>query len=160
MGPQAADTRTLVTLLHLRRIAEQSHARMDVVSEIIDVRNRELASVTRVEDFVVSNRLVSLMLAQASENPFLEAIFNDLLDEEGSEISLCPASLYVEIGAPSTFYDVAEAALRRGEVAIGHHRPSLHDDSGRGLAGVVVNPPRSAVTLYEADDRILVLARY
>jgi voltage-gated potassium channel Kch len=32
----------------------------------VDVRNRTLASVTNVNDFVVSNKLVSLMLAQAS----------------------------------------------------------------------------------------------
>ena len=40
-----------------------------------DVRNRELAEVTRTDDFVVSNKLVSLMLAQASENEHLAAIF-------------------------------------------------------------------------------------
>jgi voltage-gated potassium channel Kch len=159
MSAQAADTRTLVTLLHLRRIADQVGAQIDVVSEMIDVRNRELARVTRVEDFVVSNRLVSLMLARASENPYLEAIFNDLLDEEGSEISLRPAYNHVEIGAPTTFYDLVEYVLRRGEIAIGQHRPSLTDDSGRGLSGVVINLTRSSVTFYHADDRVIILAR-
>ena len=59
---------------------------MKVVSEMVDVRNRELAEVTRADDFVVSNKLVSLMLAQASENDALTAIFDDLLDEAGSEL--------------------------------------------------------------------------
>ena len=68
MDAQATDTRTLVTLLHLRKIAEAAGAHINVVSEMIDVRNRELAEVTRADDFVVSNKLVSLMLAQASEN--------------------------------------------------------------------------------------------
>ncbi|MEO7222421.1 MAG: hypothetical protein ABIY37_08105, partial [Devosia sp.] len=58
---QATDTRTLVTLLHLRKIAETAGARINVVSEMVDVRNRELAEVTRADDFVVSNKLVSLM---------------------------------------------------------------------------------------------------
>ena len=54
---QATDTRTLVTLLHLRKIAEDSGSHINVVSEMIDVRNRELAEVTRADDFIVSNKL-------------------------------------------------------------------------------------------------------
>lgn len=159
MAPQPADTRTLVTLLHLRQLAEAAGISLNVVSEMIDVRNRELARVTRVEDFVVSNRMVSLMLAQASENPYLEAIFQDLLNEEGVEICMRPLRDYASPGEGKTFFEIAETALRRGEVAIGHHRHALQDASGRGLGGVVINPARSAVTHYDADDRIIVLAR-
>ena len=75
MTPQPADTRTLVTLLQLRKIAEHAGRHISVVSEMTDVRNRELAEVTRADDFVVSNKLVSLMLAQASENERMAAIF-------------------------------------------------------------------------------------
>ena len=160
MDPQSADTRTLVTLLHLRRISEGAPERpMSVVSEMIDVRNRALAEVTRVDDFVVSNKLVSLMLAQASENEYLEAIFKDLLDEEGSEVCLKPASAYVPLGAPVSFYQVAAAAAARGEVAIGHHRPALAARSERGLGGVVVNPAKSEAIAYDPADRIIVIAR-
>ena len=35
---------------------------------MLDVRNRELAEVTQADDFIVSDKLVSLMLAQVSEN--------------------------------------------------------------------------------------------
>ena len=159
MAPQAADTRTLVSLLHLRRIAEESAGDIKVVSEMIDVRNRELAKVTRVEDFVVSNKLVSLMLAQASENEHLEAIFKDLLDEDGSEICMRPAQSYVALGEPQTFYDVARAAIGRGEVAIGHHLLARVDASGRGMGGIVVNPAKSESVTYSEGDRIIVLAR-
>ncbi len=159
MAAQPADTRTLVTLLHLRRVAEAADRSMSVVSEMIDVRNRALAEVTRVDDFVVSNKLVSLMLAQASENEHLEAIFKDLLDEEGSEICLKPASDYVPVGESSTFYAVASAAAARGEVAIGHHRAGGADDSGRGLGGVIVNPTKSEAITYSAEDRVIVIAR-
>jgi hypothetical protein len=126
---------------------------------MIDVRNRALAEVTRVDDFVVSNKLVSLMLAQASENEHLEAIFKDLLDEEGSEICLKPASDYVPVGAATSFYAVASAAAARGEVAIGHHRAGGSDGSGRGLGGIIVNPTKSDAVTYSAEDRIIVIAR-
>ena len=160
MDAQATDTRTLVTLLHLRKIAEQSQSRINVVSEMIDVRNRELAEVTRADDFVVSNKLVSLMLAQASENENIGAIFEDLLDEQGSQVCMRPADLYLELDHPMTFYTVIEACRQRGEVAIGHVRPREGDAADpRNLGGVVVNPKKSETLTYQAGDRIIVLAR-
>jgi voltage-gated potassium channel Kch len=159
LGPQQTDTRTLLTLLHLRKITEAAGVHVSVVSEMIDVRNRELAEVTRADDFVVSNRLVSLMLAQASENEYLAAIFADLLDEAGSEIYMRPAADYVATGRPVDFYTVSEAARRRGEVAIGYSRPRAGMADERKMGGVVVNPPKSVALSYEAQDRVVVLAR-
>jgi voltage-gated potassium channel Kch len=160
MDAQATDTRTLVTLLHLRKIAEAAGAHINVVSEMIDVRNRELAEVTRADDFVVSNKLVSLMLAQASENENIGAIFGDLLDEQGSEIVMRKADDYLELGQAMTFYTVTEACRRRGEVAIGYvrTRAGMSVDP-RNMGGVVINPKKSEALTYEAGDRIVVLAR-
>jgi voltage-gated potassium channel Kch len=160
MAAQPADTRTLVTLLHLRRIGEDRHKAINVVSEMIDVRNRELAEVAKIDDFVVSNKLVSLMLAQASENEHLEEIFKDLLDEEGSEICLRPASDYVRLGETLSFYEVTEAARQRGEVAIGHHVPAAASaDDARRMGGIVINVSKAEPLTYTANDRIVVLAR-
>jgi voltage-gated potassium channel Kch len=159
MAPQPADTRTLVTLLHLRTIAEQAGRHVSVVSEMIDVRNRELAEVTRADDFVVSNKLVSLMLAQASENETLSAIFGELLDEGGSEIYMRPMADYVAIDRPVTFFTVTEATRRRGEVAIGVHRHRDGQNDARKMGGVVVNPTKSEALTYEPGDRVIVLAR-
>ncbi|WP_449395863.1 CASTOR/POLLUX-related putative ion channel [Devosia riboflavina] len=155
LAPQPTDTRTLVTLLHLRKIAETTGRRVKVVSEMVDVRNRELAEVTRADDFVVSNKLVSLMLAQASENDALTAIFDDLLDEEGSELYMRPASDYVALGVPVNFYTVTETARLRGEVAIGYHRP--RPDAAAN--GILINPAKSATEVYSTEDRLIILAR-
>lgn len=155
LAPQPTDTGTLVTLLHLRKIAEASGHRVQVVSEMVDVRNRELAEVTRADDFVVSNKLVSLMLAQASENDALTAIFDDLLDEEGSELYMRPASDYVALGVPVTFYTVTDAARQRGEVAIGYHRPRPKAAAN----GIVINPVKSVAETYVEGDRLIILAR-
>jgi voltage-gated potassium channel Kch len=158
LAAQPTDTRTLVTLLHLRKIAEASGTKVNVVSEMIDVRNRELAEVTKADDFVVSNKLVSLMLAQASENQYLSAIFDDLLDEEGSEIYMRNVSDYVAIDKPVTFYTITEAARQRGEVALGYRRQRGGEDE-RNMGGVVVNPSKSQSLKYETGDKIIVLAR-
>jgi hypothetical protein len=128
-----------------------------VVSEMLDVRNRDLAEVTRADDFVVSDKLVALLLSQISENGALDDVFRDLFDPEGSELYLKPIADYVETGVPLDFYTVLEAARRRGEVAIGYRVAALADDGARAH-GVVVNPEKSAKVTFAAGDRVVVLA--
>jgi ion channel POLLUX/CASTOR len=156
---QAADTRTLVTLLHLRRIADAAGKHISVVSEMIDIRNRQLAEVTRADDFVVSNKLVSLMLAQASENEHLAAIFRELLDEQGAEIYMRPVEEYVPLEKAVNFYTIVEAARQRGETAFGHCRVRPGQDNARHLGGIELNPHKSQKVAYQAGDMIVVLAQ-
>jgi len=68
---------TLVTLLHLRDIEEKLGDSFSVVSEVLDARNQKLAEVTGTDDFIVSENLVSLLLAQLAENKALAAVFED-----------------------------------------------------------------------------------
>ena len=158
LAPQAADTRTLVTLLHLRKIADVQEKHISVVSEMIDVRNRELAEVSKADDFVVSNKLVSLMLSQASENAYMSAIFGNLLDEKGQEIYLRPVEDYVVTGKPVDFATVVLATRSRGEVAIGYRRLREGEADDRNLGGVVINPKKSDKVVFEPQDRIVVVA--
>ncbi len=156
LAPQPADTQTLVTLLHLREIATASGKRGILVSEMADIRNRQLAAITRADDFVVSNRLVSLMLAQASESEFTSAIFKDLLDEEGSEIYMRPIDAVVSTERPVDFYTITEACHRRGETAFGCCRPRGDKDNP---SGVKLNPDKGEALTYKTGDYIVVLAR-
>jgi voltage-gated potassium channel Kch len=157
MDVQRADGRTLVTLLHLRDIAEKQGHTFSIVSEMLDVRNRALAEVARADDFIVSDRLVSLYLAQVAENKALAAVFEDLFHPAGSEIFLRPASDYVVDGAEVDFYTIVEAAHRRFEVAIGYRR-GAQANSSHERYGVVVNPPKSERRVFAPEDRIIVLA--
>ncbi|WP_407572246.1 CASTOR/POLLUX-related putative ion channel [Deinococcus altitudinis] len=154
---QQADGRTLVTLLHLRDMASRAGQDYSIVSEMLDVRNRELAQVTQADDFIVSDRLVSLMMAQLSENSELKAVFDDLFRAEGSEIYLKPASDYVVLGQPLNFYTVLEAARRRGEVAIGYRLKSESNDPKLAY-GVHLNPRKPDTFTLSAQDRVIVLA--
>ena len=159
MAAQPADTTTLVTLLQLRKIADAAGQHIGIVSEMIDVRNRNLAAVTRADDFVVSNKLVSLMLAQASENELMAQIFDELLDEDGSEIYMRPVTDYIAIDRPVNFYTVTLAALIRGEVALGYSRAGASGQDLRAMGGVVVNPAKSDNVTFAAGDRLIILAR-
>ena len=120
---ERTDARTLVTLLHLRDIRERSGSRFSIVSEMQDVRNRALAEITRADDFIIGDQLVSLLLTQISENKALNAVFTDLFDPEGAELYLKPAQDYVRLDREVSFATVVEAARRRGEIAIGFRQP-------------------------------------
>ena len=154
---QEADARTLITLLHLREIAETAGRPFSIVSEMLDPRNRVLAEVARADDFIVGNRLVALLLAQVSENKELNAVFQDLFDPEGSEIYLKLASNYVTIGKPVNFYTVVESARRRGEIAIGYRIKAQSGDASKAY-GVAVNPKKSKSVTFAEWDRIIVIA--
>lgn len=157
LEPQEADAHTLITLLHLREISERSDHPFSIVSEMLDIRNRDLAEVARADDFIVSDKLTSLMMAQISENKALGPVFADLFDPDGSEIYLKHATDYVAAGEPVNFYTVVEAARRRGEVAIGYRCLADANDADKSY-GVVVNPDKSQTITFTEKDRVIVLA--
>jgi voltage-gated potassium channel Kch len=160
LDPRTADMRTLMTLLNLRRIADAAHRRIGVVAEMVAGRSRDLAELTGAVDFVVSSRLVSLMLARASVNADIAAVFADLLDEQGSEFHMRPAELYLELEQPMSFYTVTEACRQHGEVAVGYVKAAGAGsvDAHRDGA-VVVNPKKSEIVTFTLGDRLVVLAR-
>jgi len=157
MAAQRADAKTLITLLHLRDIADRLGVELNVVSEMMDDRNRELAEVTNADDFIVSEKLVSLMLSQVSENKQLREVFDTLFSSEGSEIYLRPAELYIAPGRSTDFYTVLEAARRVGETAIGYRVAAFAHD-GDAAYGVHVNPRKTDRVTFVPGDKIIVLA--
>lgn len=154
---RTADAQALLTLLHLRHIKAGAQASFSIVTEMADTRNRDLAAVTAADDFIVSDHLVSLILAQVSENRALRAILDDLFDPEGSEIYMKPVARYVETARPMTFYTVVEAARRLGEIAVGYRRWEHALDASRRF-GVVVNPDKSQPVTFASEDMIVVVA--
>lgn len=157
LDAQRADARTLITLLHLRDLAERRGAEFSIVSEMIDERNRQLAEVTRVDDVIVSDKIISLMLTQISENRELSQVFRELFSAGGSEIYLRPAGDYLAPGREANYATVVEAAQRRGECAIGYRLQAQADEPANEF-GVRINPPKSERLTLGEDDRVIVLA--
>lgn len=154
---QVADSRTLVTLLHLRDMEQKLDGKFSIVSEMGDDRNRQLAQVTQADDFIVSDKLLSLMTTQVSENPHLADVFGRLFDAGGSEIYLKPAELYVRAGHPLNFQTVLEAARLRGESAVGYRLAA--NAQAAPAYGIVLNPDKAASVTFAPDDRVIVLAK-
>ena len=157
LEPQEADAKTLVTLLHLRDMAEKDETPFSIVSEMLDLRNRELAEATQVDDFIVSEHLVSLMMSQLSEDGDLFDVFTDIFDPEGAEIYLKPINDYVALAEPVNFYTVVEAARRRGETAIGYRLVKEAGEAGKSY-GVHTNPKKSTEVVFTSEDKLIVIA--
>ena len=145
-----ADARTLLTLLafrHVRQHEDVGPVRM--VAELLDQRNAPLAVATGADDFIVSDELTSLMLAQLSERHELSQVFVDLFDRTGCSIELREALQYGAHKATS-FADVVATASSIGHSAIGYRRTASGD--------VVINPPKSAPLTLAIDDEVIVVA--
>lgn len=157
LDAEQADAQTLVTLLHLRDLCDRYQHTCQIVTEILDVRNQALAQVARPDDFVISEQLISLMLAQVAEQKSINVVLTELFSPEGSEIYLRPAAHYVTADRPVNFYTVVEAARQRGESAIGYRRKADANNIARSY-GVVINPPKDQLIEFQPQDAIIVLA--
>lgn len=154
--PQLADSRTLTTLLQLRDLEQRLGDQFSIVSEMADDRNRALAQVTQADDFIVSDKLLTLMMIQVSENPHLSTIFANLFDSAGSEIYLKPAGRYVRPGVHVNYQTIVEAARQRGESAIGY-RVAAESLQGPTF-GIHLNPDKAVVLTVRPGDSVIVLA--
>ena len=119
-----------------------------------DDRDRALAQLTRADDFVVSEQMVSLLMTQISENRHLESVFTDLFDPDGAEIYVRPASYYVRDVPGHTFATVVDSRPppRRGRDRLpdrrARRRPRRRAQPGQGPADAA----RSTASIVLAND--------
>ncbi len=157
-GREAPDDRTLVTLLLLRERERTSGVPVRVVTEMTDDRNRALAPVAVGADFIVSGKLVGLLMVQISQNWHLARLFEELLSPDGNTIHLKPASDYIRTGQRTPFATMVESASRRGECAIGYRSRDLgHPGIDHGVR---INPAKTETRRWNADDTVIVVARH
>lgn len=154
---QESDANTLVVLLQLRDISEKLNCRFSVVSEMMDFRNKKLAEVTKVNDFIVSEKLISLMLTQVSENKMINTVFEDLFDADGSELYIKKASKYIKPGSTVNYYTLVEAAKRKGEIVIGYVIAAEQKNAQKDY-GIYINPVKSTVVSLGEKDGLIVIA--
>ncbi|MBT2482399.1 NAD-binding lipoprotein [Streptomyces sp. ISL-94] len=150
------DDRTLVTLLHLRAIGDAADRELSLTTEMSDDGNRLLAPAREGADFIVSGRLISLLMTQISESPCLADVFEELFKAAGSELHLKPAADYVRTGREVAFATLVESARRRRECAVGYR---LRAQAATGPAyGVRLNPDKRQRVRFGEHDWLIVLA--
>jgi len=151
-----ADARSLITLLHGRRIIEKSNRNITIVSQMLDERNRAVADQARADDFIISEKLISQYMAQLSENKLLFTLYNELFTSEGSEIYFNNISDYVNNGITTNFYTLVKSASLRNESAIGYRKHKLQYDVDENY-GVKMNPDKEDEILIESGDQLIVI---
>ncbi len=155
------DSETIVILLLLRAIFEEQPNRnieTRLITEILDSENQLLVHDTGVKDFIISNRLVSMILAQLSEDDGIGAVYDDLFEEEGSEIYLKPVELYFsELPTEVTYADMIAIAQKRNEVCLGVKIGALETDRDNNF-GIKLIPEKHRTYDLSLGDCLVVLA--
>jgi len=150
MSAEEADAATLLTLMSFSQLPQRDGAeRVRVVAELLEQRHAPLAMATGADDFIVSDELTSLMMAQLSERGALDRVFRILFDRGGATIQMVPAAGYGVTTRTGTFADVVAAAAAVNQCAIGYRR---HADGE-----VVVNPAKNAPLRLDELDVVVVL---
>ncbi len=114
-----SDTDTMLRIIRLRDIKKKYNLPFTITAEIRCEKNRKLITTESSEDFVVATDLSSMMLAQITEDIRRAGLFNDILDEEGSEVYLKKASDVGLENGEITFEDLRNACYAYGYILMG-----------------------------------------
>lgn len=154
------DSETLIILLQLQRLLAElpELTRPKLIAEILGSESRDLVTRTGVKEFVISNRMISMLVAQISENRELEQVYDNLFAEDGSEVYLKDVSLYFDVlPIRVSFANIMAAAQARSEVAIGLKLIALETDAKQNF-GVELVPDKASMFDLNVGDTLVVVA--
>ncbi len=150
-----ADARTMLTLLQLRKSIGEGPDSPSIVAELLDPNAIELTATDSGQDFIVSQRLIGLLLAQLSENPHLAPVLDDLFGSVGAQVAMHPVERYLPVG-PHAFGEIVAAGREWGVTVIGIR--SHAGSAAQGLSqGIRLNPPKDERIDLGPDDAVIVL---
>lgn len=126
-----ADSLVLITTLFLEDIIKQkreaspSYPAVDIISEIFNPNTKASVSEPGKGDWIVSNELISMALAQLAENKENRQIWNELFVPEGNELYLTKMEEYLlHPDEEVCFWDLYVRGKRKQEVVIGWVLPA------------------------------------
>ncbi|KAJ6422007.1 hypothetical protein OIU84_027025 [Salix udensis] len=102
-------------------------------------------------DYVLSNELVSMALAMVAEDQQINDVLEELFAEEGNELHIRQADLYLSEGEELSFYEVLLRARQRREIVIGYRAANAER--------AVINPPaKNARRRWSLKDAFVVIS--
>ncbi|OIS96977.1 ion channel castor [Nicotiana attenuata] len=116
-----------------REEMQQASDKSVIISEILDPRTKNLLSMSKISDYVLSNELVSMALAMVAEDRQINDVLEELFAEEGNELQIRGADLYLCEGEELSFYEVLLRARQRREIVIGYRLANAEK--------AIINPP-------------------
>lgn len=134
------------------REMQQASDKSIIISEILDSRTRNLVSVTRISDYVLSNELVSMALAMVAEDKQINRVLEELFAEEGNEMCIKPAEFYLYDQEELCFYDIMIRGRQRQEIVIGYRLASAER--------AIINPEgKMEPKIWSLDDVFVVISQ-
>ncbi|GAY58873.1 hypothetical protein CUMW_190170 [Citrus unshiu] len=133
------------------REMQQASDKSIIISEILDSRTRNLVSVSRISDYVLSNELVSMALAMVAEDKQINRVLEELFAEEGNEMCIKPAEFYLFDQEEISFFDIMIRGRQRQEIVIGYRLANTER--------AIINPSqKSEPRKWSLDDVFVVIS--
>lgn len=128
--------------------------------ELLDARTRSVLftrELAGLANFILTNLIVSRVLAMVAERKEIRAVLNEILGAYGNDIELVPAQKYVELGTKASFADVSHRARGYKEIIIGVRRVVETEDGP--VDNVSLNPRNKFEPVWwHKGDQFVVLA--
>nr|TKS16439.1 hypothetical protein D5086_0000023390 [Populus alba] len=106
---------------------------------------------SKISDYALSNELVSMALAMVAEDQQINDVLEELFADEGNELQIRQADLYLSEGEELSFYEVLLRARQRREIVIGYRAANAEK--------AVINPPaKSERRCWSLKDVFVVIA--
>ena len=154
------DAETITTLLEFRQYFKASDEPVEtqLISEVADSDNIDVIQEVGVKDFLISNKFVSKIYAQVSEEPDVLKAYEELFKAEGSEIYIKPVPLFLrDIPSSVSFGDLCAAAIARNESCFGVRIAAEERDEERNH-GIYINPAKDRMFSLTEGDFLITLA--
>jgi len=151
------DSDTLIILLLLRKVVKEEDG-LHIITQVLNSENQEIITQTNVDDFIISNKLITMILAQLSEEALMKTFYDDIFSEDGSEIYVKPATLYFDTFPQKiSFTDAIFCAQQRDEICLGIRKGALSNSLDDNF-GVKLNPDKDMALELTENDFLIVLS--
>ncbi|MEI0699883.1 hypothetical protein R4K92_13260, partial [Brachyspira intermedia] len=140
------DVKSINILLIIREIIKKEKLNIAILSLLNSIQKRNLIYSDDVRDFIVSGKLIGMLMAQASISSNILYIFYGLLSRNGKDIIMSPYSDY--FNESRTFKDVYFTLLKKKIILIGIKR---YND-------IILNPNDEC--MLDNKDEIVIITNY
>ncbi len=140
------DVKSINILLIIRQVIRKENLNIAILSLLNSIQKRNLIYSDDVRDFIVSGKLIGMLMAQASLSSNILYIFYGLLSKNGKDIIISPYSDYFD--ESKIFKEAYLYLLRKKIIIIGIKR---YND-------IVLNPNNSC--MLNRKDEIIIITNY
>ena len=140
------DVKSINVLLIIRQIIRKENLNIAILSLLNSIQKRNLIYSDDIRDFIVSGKLIGMLMAQASLSSNILYIFCGLLSKNGKDIIMSPYADY--FNESKSFKDVYLYFIQKKTILIGVKR---YND-------VILNPNYD--TMLDNKDEIIIITNY